>query len=101
MLVLTESAAEVVKALTASPDAPESAGLRIASSAANSANPGGLQVSAAPGPDVNDQVLEADGAHIYLEPEAAAFLEDKVLDAEVDADGRPHFSLAAQNPGQV
>ena len=101
MLVLTESAAEVVKALTATPDAPDTAGLRIASSAANSANPGGLQVSAAPGPDANDQVLEADGAHVYLEPQAAAFLEDKVLDAEVDADGKPHFSLAVQNPGQV
>jgi len=101
MLVLTESAAEVVKALTATPDAPEGAGLRIASSAADSANPGGLQVSAAPGPDPNDQILDADGAHIYLEPQAAVFLDDKVLDAEVDADGKPHFSLAVQPPNQV
>ena len=101
MLVLTESAAEVVKALTATPDAPESAGLRIASAAANSATPGGLQVSAAPGPDANDQVLESEGAHVYLEPQAAAFLEDKVLDAEVDAEGKPHFSLAVQGPGQL
>ena len=100
MLVLTESAAVVVKALTVTPDAPESAGLRIASSAANSPNPGGLQVSAAPGPDANDQILEADGAHVYLEPQAAVFLEDKVLDAEVDAEGKPHFSLAVQDPGQ-
>ena len=101
MLVLTESAAEVVKVLTATPDAPETAGLRIASSAADGANPGGLQVSAAPGPDANDQILESDGAHIYLEQQAAAFLDDKVLDAEVDAEGKPHFSLAVQNPGQV
>ena len=101
MLVLTESAAEVVKALTATPDAPDTAGLRIASSAANSANPGGLQVSAAPGPDANDQVLEADGAHVYLEPQAAAFLEDKVLDAEVDSEGKAHFSLGMQGTDQV
>ena len=101
MLVLTESAAEVVKALTATPDAPETAGLRIASSAANSANPGGLQVSAAPGPDANDQVLETDGAHVYLEPQAAAFLEDKVLDAEVDSEGKAHFSLGMQGTDQA
>jgi hypothetical protein len=28
------------------------------------------------------------------------FLEDKVLDAEVDSEGTPHFSLAVQRPGQ-
>lgn len=100
MLVLTEAAAEVVKAITDTPQAPEIAGLRIASSVAEPGNPGGLQVSAAPGPDANDQVIEADGAHIYLEPQAAVFLEDKVLDAEVDSEGTPHFSLAVQQPGQ-
>jgi iron-sulfur cluster assembly protein len=100
MLVLTEAAAEVVKAITDTPQAPEVAGLRIASSTAEPGNPGGLQVSAAPGPDANDQVIDADGAHIYLEPQAASFLEDKVLDAEVDSEGTPHFSLAVQRPGQ-
>ena len=100
MLVLTESAAEVVKALIATPQAPEGAGLRIASSAADPANPGGLQVTAAPGPGANDQIIEADGAHVYLEQQAAVFLEDKVLDAEVDSEGTPHFSLAIQGPGQ-
>jgi len=33
MLVLTEAAAEVVKSLTATPQGPEGAGLRITSSA--------------------------------------------------------------------
>jgi iron-sulfur cluster assembly protein len=100
MLVLTEAAAEVVKATSSTPQAPEGSGLRIMSPA-ESADPGALQVTAAPGPDENDQVVEASGAHVYLEPRAAAYLEDKVLDAEVDAEGRPHFSLAVQNPGQV
>ena len=100
MLVLTEAAAEVVKAIASTPQAPEGSGLRI-TSPPGAADPGTLQVTAAPGPDANDQILEADGAHVYLEPQAAAFLEDKVLDAEVDAEGKPHFSLAVQNPGQV
>ena len=100
MLVLTEAAAEVVKAITSTPQAPEAAGLRIAPSAAESGDPGALQVSAAPGPSENDQVIEAAGAHVYLEPRAAAFLEDKVLDAEVDTEGKAHFSLGVQGPGQ-
>jgi len=101
MLVLTEAAAEVVKALTSTPQAPDGAGLRIASSAMEPGNPEALQVSAAPGPSENDQVIEAAGAHVYLEPQAAAYLDDKVLDAELDSQGNAHFSLGVQSPGQV
>ena len=50
MLVLTEAAAEVVKSLTSTQQAPEGAGLRIASTAEDPENPGALEVSAAPGP---------------------------------------------------
>jgi hypothetical protein len=46
-------------------------------------------------------VVEAAGAHVYLEAKAAAFLDDKVLDAEVDQDGQAHFSLGLQAPGQA
>jgi Fe-S cluster assembly iron-binding protein IscA len=101
MLVLTEAAAEVVKAITATPEAPEGAGLRIAPSATEPGNTGDLQVSAAPGPHENDQVIETSGAHVYLEPQAAEYLEDKVLDAQVDSEGRAHFSLGMQGPGQA
>ena len=97
MLVLTEAAAEVVKAITATTDTPEGSGLRIASSAQGSGDPGALQVSAAPGPGENDQVIEAAGAHVYLEPTAAAYLDDKILDAQVDPEGKAHFSLGLQD----
>jgi len=100
MLVLTEAAAQAVKALTATPQAPEESGLRIASSTPEPGSPGELQVSAAAGPGENDQVIEAAGAHVYLEPQAAAFLEDKVLDAQIDTEGHTHFSLGVQGPGQ-
>jgi iron-sulfur cluster assembly protein len=62
---------------------------------------GTLQVSAAAGPGENDQVIDAAGAHLYLEPQAAAYLEDKVLDAQVDREGQAHFSLGVQGPSQV
>jgi iron-sulfur cluster assembly protein len=101
MLVLTEAAAEVVKSLTATAQAPEGAGLRISSAAPQPGETGALQVSAAPGPGENDQVIEAAGAHVYLEPQAAAYLADKVLDAQVDGEGNPHFSLGVQRPGEI
>ena len=44
MLVLTEAAAEVVKAISSTPQAPEGSGLRIASPAGS--DPGALQVTA-------------------------------------------------------
>ena len=99
MLVLTEAAAEVVKAIASTPQAPEGSGLRIVSSE-GSADPGALQVTSAPGPYENDQVIEAAGAHVYLEPQAAVYLEDKVLDAEVDSEGKAHFSLGLQGTDQ-
>jgi iron-sulfur cluster assembly protein len=101
MLVLTDAAAEVVKSLTSTPQAPDEAGLRIASSDPVPDNPGALQVSAAPGPSENDQVIESGGAHIYLEPQAAAYLEDKVLDAQVDSSGNPHFTLGLQRSSEI
>ena len=101
MLVLTEAAAEAVKSLTATPQLPEGAGLRIASAAPEPEAPEALQVTAAAGPSENDLVIEAAGAHVYLEPKAAAYLQDKVLDAEVDQDGKAVFSLGVQDPGSV
>lgn len=100
MLVLTEAAAEAVKSLTSTPQMPDGTGLRIASSAPDPGNPGALQISAASGPSEEDQVVESGGAHIYLEPQAAAYLEDKVLDAQLDSAGNAHFSLGLQAPGQ-
>src|SRR3974390_997346 len=102
MLVLTEAAAEVVKSVTSTtPQAPEGAGLRIESSAPEPESPGALRVTAALGPSENDQVIEAAGARVFGEPQAAAYLEDKVLDAQVDEQGEAHFTLDVQRPGQA
>lgn len=100
MLVLTEAAAEVVKSVTSIGQIPGGAGLRIASTAPQPQSPGGLQLTAATGPKENDQVIEAGGARVFLEPQAAAYLEDKVLDAQVDEDGNASFSLGMQFPGE-
>lgn len=96
MLVLTTAAAEVVKAVTNAPEAPQGAGLRIAASAPQPQSAGALQVTAAEGPGDGDQILEGDGARVFLESEAALYLEDKVLDARMDGQGNAHFTLGEQ-----
>jgi iron-sulfur cluster assembly protein len=43
-----------------------------------------LQVSVVLLPAEDDEVIEEQGARVFLEPEAAALLDDKVLDASVE-----------------
>jgi iron-sulfur cluster assembly protein len=100
MLVLTEAAAEVVKSVTASPQAPEGAGLRIASAVPEPRDPSALQLVATAAPNQEDEVIEADGARVFLEPSAAAYLADKVLDVQFDEQGAAQFALARQQTGQ-
>jgi iron-sulfur cluster assembly protein len=100
MLVLTEAAAEVVKSVTTTPQTPDGAGIRIAASP-EPENAGGLQLTAATAPDESDQVIEAAGARVFVEERAAAYLDDKILDARLDEQGMAHFSLAMQEPGQL
>jgi iron-sulfur cluster assembly protein len=97
MLVLTEAAAEVVKSVTSTPQTPDGAGLRIASSTPEPESPGALQVTATTGPQEDDQVIETAGARVFLEPQAAIYLEDKVLDARLDEQGNAQFSLGVQD----
>jgi iron-sulfur cluster assembly protein len=100
MLVLTEAAAEVVKSVTTQPQAPDGAGLRIASAVPEPRDPSALQLVATAGPQQEDQVIEAGGARVFLEPHAAAFLADKVLDVQFDEQGTAQFALGRQESGQ-
>jgi len=101
MLVLTEAAAEVVKSVTSAPQAPDETGLRIASSASEPEDPSALQVTAEAGPGENDLVIEAAGARVFLEPQVVTYLDDKVLDAQLDEQGNARFTLGTQDTGQI
>lgn len=92
MLTLTENASTIVKDI-ADQGGPETAGLRISSD--NSPEPA-FAVNAAAEAEPGDQVVEQDGATIYLDENAAVQLEDKVLDAAVDQQGGVQFALAQQ-----
>jgi iron-sulfur cluster assembly protein len=93
MLAVTENATSVIQQLTDRPELAEGAGLRIASSE-DGAN---LTVAPASTPEAGDQVVESSGARVFLEPEAADALDDKVLDARVNDAGGVEFLVAAQS----
>jgi hypothetical protein len=42
--------------------------------------------------------VETAGARVFLDPQAALYLDDKVLDAEVDTEGKVRFTLGVQRP---
>ncbi|HEX7161807.1 MAG TPA: Fe-S cluster assembly protein HesB [Trebonia sp.] len=98
MLVLTEAAAEVVKSVTDTPQAPDGTGLRITQSDTEPGTAGALQLAAAATPGAGDQIVETAGARVFLDQQAALYLDDKVLDAEVDTEGKVRFTLGMQRP---
>jgi iron-sulfur cluster assembly protein len=91
MLTLTENASAIVKGI-ASQD-PETSGLRITS---ESTDEPAFGVTVAVTPEPGDQVVEQDGATVYLDPPASEQLEDKVLDAALDPSGNVEFTLTFQ-----
>jgi iron-sulfur cluster assembly protein len=82
LLALTDSAVEAVKDIVSSAEVPETGGLRlVAEQAGTRAN---FQLSVVPLPAEEDEVIDKQGARVFLEPEAASLLGDKVLDASVE-----------------
>ncbi|MEE6257894.1 HesB/IscA family protein [Plantactinospora sonchi] len=94
MLTMTENAVLVIRDLTAQQEAPTGAGLRIASDLAA----GSLTLELAESPAQGDQVVDSDGARVFLDPQAAEILDDKALDAAVDAEGTVQFGFSEQQP---
>jgi Fe-S cluster assembly iron-binding protein IscA len=92
MLTLTENATTIITNLTQQPGAPEGTALRITSEAPEP----GLAVTTATAAEPGDQVVEQEGATIYLDEAAAGLLDDKVLDAAVTQDGQVEFAIGQQ-----
>jgi iron-sulfur cluster assembly protein len=93
MLTLTDTATAIVNEITHQPGRSDSAGLRITT--ADSPEPA-FEVTAAEQAEPGDQVVEQGEAIVYLDAQAAELLDDKVLDAAVDPDGRVEFALGVQ-----
>jgi Fe-S cluster assembly iron-binding protein IscA len=54
-----------------------------------------FQLSVVPVPAEDDEVIEEQGARVFLEPDAASLLDDKVLDARLEQD-KVAFTIADQ-----
>ena len=84
MLTLTSTAAEVVRTLVDQSSTPDSGGLRIA--AEDGPQGVALELTLVGEPEALDETVEQSGATVYLDPEAAQLLDDKLLDAQVAED---------------
>lgn len=94
MLAITDNAAEAIRGIVAAPDVPEGAGLRIAPRP-GAPEPGTLEVSVAEVPASSDQVVDREGARVFVEETAIALLDDKLLDAQIDG-RRVGFTISDQ-----
>ena len=93
MLTLTDQAVAAIRSLTTRPGLPAQAGLRIAPEDGG----GGLALSLADGPQAGDRVIEEADVQVFVQPDAAATLEDKALDAQVSEDGEVSFLVQPQD----
>jgi len=94
MLTMTESAAEAVRTIVSRvPDVTEEGGVRIHDAGADT----GFELSVARAAEPTDTVVDAGGAHVFLDATAAAALDDSILDADLSQDGSVRFALAKQS----
>ncbi len=91
MLTLTENAQTAIKTLTSEAGLPEDGGVRIAMSEGGSE----LQMALSPEPAVGDQVIDDDGARVFVAEETAPMLDSQELDATETEQGTG-FSLRKQ-----
>ena len=94
-LKLTEAAAAAIRDLLEQADLGEEAGLRVTAEMDEKGEPG-LHLSFEPEPPDEDQVVRAHGVNVFLDPSAAEYLEDKVLDAKLHGN-HAHFDVANQS----
>jgi iron-sulfur cluster assembly protein len=88
VLTLTNQAQTAVRTLTQDPQAPESAGLRIA------AGNEGLELMVVAEPAPGDSLIDDGGARVFVDSGAAELLEEQILDAQVEGN-QVSFFLAS------
>lgn len=92
-LTLTDNAVAAVKEIVASaPEAEESSGMRIVARQTPDGQ-ASFELSIAQVPLEDDEVIEEQGARVFLESNASDILGSKELDARVDADRQIAFLI--------
>lgn len=101
MIALTENAVSAIRNLTEQPAVPDGSGLRIATGTVpvtedTAEESRVLTLAVETQPQEGDQVVDAGGARLFLEEDAATYLDDKALDAQVDSAGAISFQVEQQ-----
>jgi Fe-S cluster assembly iron-binding protein IscA len=95
-LALTDNAVAAVKEVVASvPETQESSGMRIVAHQGTDGQ-ASFELSIAPVPAEDDEVIEEHGARVFLEAMTSGLLESKELDARVDSDRHVAFVIGDQ-----
>ena len=97
MLTITSNAAEAIRAIVESTEVPDQGGIRISIAQQNGAQ-ASLELAISPAPMEGDEVLEEEGAHVFLDELAAVALDDKSLDAEIEGD-QISFGIVERDDG--
>ena len=83
MLTVTAEAADAAGKMVERSEFPETGGLRIYSTPVTGSE-ATIRLTVVAEPEPADQVIESEGSKIFLEQNAAQFLDDKVLDASFE-----------------
>ncbi|XTZ18502.1 adhesin [Micromonospora echinospora] len=89
MLTMTDNAVLVIRDLAAQQDVSDAGGLRISADL----DAGSLAVELVGQPGRDDQVVDTNGARIFLDSDAAELLNDTSVDATVDEEGVVQFGF--------
>jgi iron-sulfur cluster assembly protein len=95
VLAITPTAAEAIKGVVSSSGLPDSSGLRIARPPETDERGAGFELSVAEAPEGDDHVIAEHGAQVFIEPQAADVLDDRLLDADM-RDDQVRFLLEPQ-----
>ncbi|MEU6073369.1 adhesin [Micromonospora sp. NPDC047074] len=89
MLTMTDNAVMVIRDLATQQDVAQDGGVRIAADT----DAGSLTVELVAEPVEGDQVVDNQGARIFLDSDAADLLGDASVDASVDDEGIVQFGF--------
>ncbi len=93
MLLLTDNASTVVKTIATQTPGADGVGLRITAAETDATE---LNLAVVTSPEPADDIVETDGALVFLEPRASLMLDDKILDAKVEENGSVSFAIGQQ-----
>lgn len=93
MLTLTADAVSAIRQITVRTGRSAGSGIRIWTSITEGNGVPALKIDIAEEPAPSDEIVEAEGARVFLDPDASTALSDKQLDATV-REGRARFLIA-------